>query len=432
MTNLWIDLTDMMVWKGNFTGIQRVTYEYAQRFNKDGVKFCAYDAVDDRFIEINLDLIDRIISNDENDAAELVTFRKKMRLLLGKPYYALPDRYKMSLSPLVGRANHTVRYIMSKTIAKSRHITSPYAHFPEALFLETDKVFIIGAGWNEQRALQKLVMIKTERDIQIIQHINDILPIYQPQLFAEELPLVFAPYIDLAIRNSSMITVISEATRRDIKIYCKEHSITLPQIEVIRLGDDPKLTTSKKPEAIKSGEKFVLALGTFEVRKNYVLLYQALKLAQIEQRDLPKIVIAGRRGWLSSDIIYTMSHDPYTRERLVWLDDAPDDEVAWLFNNCMFTVFPSIAEGWGLPVAESLGNGKLCLVSGVSSMLEIGEGLVDYFLPYDARECMEKMQYYIAEDRYIVANEKVKNNYKIFTWDESYKKLVDAINKITT
>ena len=63
MTNLWIDLTDMMVWKGNFTGIQRVTYEYAQRFNKDGVKFCAYDAVDDRFIEINLDLIDRIIGN---------------------------------------------------------------------------------------------------------------------------------------------------------------------------------------------------------------------------------------------------------------------------------------------------------------------------------------------------------------------------------
>ncbi len=94
----------------------------------------------------------------------------------------------------------------------------------------------------------------------------------------------------------------------------------------------------------------------------------------------------------------------------------------------MFTIFPSIAEGWGLPVAESLNYGKLCLTSGTSAMLEIGNGMVDYFLPYDARECMEKVQFYVAEDRYKESNVRIAKEYTVFTWDDSYRQLLDAVH----
>jgi glycosyltransferase involved in cell wall biosynthesis len=90
-------------------------------------------------------------------------------------------------------------------------------------------------------------------------------------------------------------------------------------------------------------------------------------------------------------------------------------------------VFPSLSEGWGLPIAESLQHGKLCIASGVSSMLEIGDGMVDYFLPYDARECLEKIVYYLAEDRYLEENHKINNTYQVYTWDESYQSLKSAL-----
>lgn len=423
----WLDLTDMLVWKGHFTGVQRVVYEYAKRFDKDGSKFCAYDAIDDRYFEVTLEFIDKIRAGDEEVKRELMSWRKKARQFLGRPYYALPEAYQKPLKPLVRRANHTARYIMSKSIYRNNRIESPFNKFPDATFAQGDTVLLIGAGWNELRALKKLAKLKKELDFRIVQHLNDILPIYQPQLFAEELTKLFRPYVDLMIECADAITVISEATKRDVEIYCREHDRADLPIRVVRLGDDVSVASPVRPKAVAENERFLLALGTFEVRKNYTLLYQAVKLAQIERRELPKIVIAGRKGWLSSDILYMISHDPYTKEHIIWLDNVSDDELAWLFDNCLFSVFPSIAEGWGLPVVESLHHGKFCLVSGVSSMLEIGQGLVDYFLPYDARECMEKIHYYIAENRYEEANSKVKNSHNVFTWDESYVQYIQAI-----
>jgi glycosyltransferase involved in cell wall biosynthesis len=154
-----------------------------------------------------------------------------------------------------------------------------------------------------------------------------------------------------------------------------------------------------------------------------------VKLAELEGRELPKVVIVGRKGWLTDDLAHILQYDPWARQRILWISDASDGEVSWLLRNCLFTVFPSFAEGWGLPIVESLQAGKFCLASGVSSMLEIGDGLIDYFLPYDARECLEKIVYYLHDERYKQANEKAKKNYKIHTWDKSYQTLLEAVDK---
>jgi len=423
----WVDMTDMLIWRGSFTGVQRVAYEYARRFAAEGARLCAYDVIADRYFEITLDFIEKKQKSDGLVPGEVVSLRKRLRNALGTPYYALPERYKRALRPLVAHTNRVVRYALSGTIDKIKGRPSPYDGFPEAIFEDGDIVTLIGAGWNDARAFSKLVELQPSMGFRISQHINDILPIYQPQLFADELPALFEEYMQKVIKHAEVITVISEATKRDVEAYCNEHNVNGPRVEVVRLGDDVIAAAPIKPNEIAADEEYIFALGTFEVRKNYILLYQALKLAQLEGRDLPKIVIAGRKGWLSNDVIHQIKHDPYMKDKLIWLNNVSDGELSWLFDHSLFTVFPSIAEGWGLPVVESLCHGKFSLVSGVSSMLEIGEGLVDYFLPYDARECMEKLQYYLADKRYIAANEKVVKNYKVYTWDESYKSFKKAI-----
>lgn len=425
----WVDLTDLLSWNGNVTGIQRVVYEYAKRFDRDGAKFFAYDKLGSRFIQLELDslALSHVEPRTHGVTEENITVRRKLRRTIGKPYYMLSDSNKAVLRPLVDATNFYVRYGLSKVTPKSRVTKSPYEPMSGAVFGEGDTVILLGASWNDGTVLDRLIEIKQTIPFKLIQHINDLLPIYQPQLFSGELPGKFRPYVNKVIHHADVITVISEATKRDVIAYYAENEVENVSVKVVRLGEDIETEKPLRPEAVPKGRDFILAVGTFEVRKNYALLYQAVKLAQLENRQLPHIVIAGRKGWLTEDLIHMIGIDPFAKEHITWLPDATDNELSWLYDNCMLTVFPSIAEGWGLPVVESLQHGKMSLASGVSSMLEIGDGLVDYFLPYDARECMEKILFYISEDRYVAQNEKVKDGYIAYTWDMSYRALCKAI-----
>lgn len=434
----WVDVTDMLAWSGHYTGIQRVTYEYAKRFEQDGAKFFAYDSKRERFFEISLkEIVERedVVPHSAEPTNSARSIKRRIRRFIGAPYYRLDDSTRAFLHPYVQATNHTVRsiiHVIEYVGAKDSMVMvgSPYGSHREARFSKHDTLILLGAGWNEMNVLRRLRELKQDIGFCISQHINDILPIYQPHLFASELPKYFLPYIKLALETADVITVISKATKRDVETFCEQQGVLKkPEVAVVRLGDNPQVDiTPSKPKDVAADEKFILAVGTFEIRKNYQLLYQAIKLAELENRMMPKIVIAGRRGWLTEDLRHVLANDPFVKAHIIWLNDVNDSELKWLYDRCMFTVFPSLAEGWGLPIAESLGYGKMCVASGVSSMLEIGEGLVDYFLPYDARECMEKIIHYSNENLYLAKNEEVAKLYKVFSWDASYKQLVDAIS----
>lgn len=429
---IWVDITDLLKWRGTFTGIQRVTYEYATRLENDGARFFAFDYVEGRFFEVDFAIVHQQEGSDEYIKPR-ASRRHRLRQVIGAPYYRLSLEKRTFLQPYVAAANHTVRSVIhqatkTRLYQSHKHDVSEYHERPEAIFTRGDTVVLLGAGWNTPALLIKLVELKNEQGFRISQHINDILPIYQPQLFADGLPEVFEEYMTVAVKNADIITVISKATQRDVKAYCRQQGVTKPKVRVVRLGDNPEVSDeAKRPRGIDGGEEFILAVGTFEVRKNYQLLYQVVKLAQIENKKIPQIVVAGRPGWLSADLRHMIQHDPHASTQIVWLSNVSDTELKWLYKNCTFTVFPSIAEGWGLPIAESLQNGKFCLTSGLSSMLEIGEGLVDYFLPYDARECLAKIEYYLADERYMQMNAKIESEYRVFTWDDSYHQLNVAL-----
>jgi glycosyltransferase involved in cell wall biosynthesis len=420
---VWIDLTDMISWRGHFTGIQRVVHSYASRYAKDGAKFFTYDKIDNRCVEIEFSLLKAM--QNPTSTVELTT-RQKIKRSIGKPYYALPAQAKRILRPAVNVSNRVVRTTLHNTLDRDRP-TSMFSTYENANFAHGDKVVLMGAGWNEMDCLQYLCEKKKTVDIHIIQHINDILPIYQPHLFADELPRLFTPYVELATKNASTITVISKATKNDLETFCRQKKIKVPTIKIVMLGEDSLSCPPEKPISPLPVGDFILSVGTFEIRKNYILLYQAVKLAQLEGKSFPNVVIAGRKGWLTEDLAHVIERDPFTKDKIFWLPNVSDEQLEWLQENCLFAVFPSLCEGWGLPIVESLRHGKLCLASNVSSMLEIGDGMVDYFSPYDARSCMEKIVHYASGNNALIANKNVANKYIPFTWDDSYTIFSEAV-----
>ena len=126
---------------------------------------------------------------------------------------------------------------------------------------------------------------------------------------------------------------------------------------------------------------FVLFVGTLEIRKNHRLVFQAwLRLLDQEgAARVPTLVCVGKKGWRFEDADALLRTHPELRAKVVLLSGVSDDELRALFTCCLFTVYASIYEGWGLPVTESLAHGRVCLTANNSSLPEAGTQFADYY-----------------------------------------------------
>jgi glycosyltransferase involved in cell wall biosynthesis len=102
-----------------------------------------------------------------------------------------------------------------------------------------------------------------------------------------------------------------------------------------------------------------------------------------------------------------------------------DAELDVAYHHCQFTLFPSLAEGWGLPVAESLAHGKFCLASNRTSIPEVGGDLIDYFDPSDDDDVVAKIERLLFEPGYLAAREaRLRTEYCPGTWADCARSVV--------
>jgi glycosyltransferase involved in cell wall biosynthesis len=132
----------------------------------------------------------------------------------------------------------------------------------------------------------------------------------------------------------------------------------------------------------------VLFVSTIEVRKNHQLLMRVWRrlLEEMRPSDVPWLVFVGRIGWMVDDFVRQLHACDFLNGRIIVIADATDTELAALYRSCLFTVFPSLYEGWGLPVTESLSLGKPCLASDRTSLPEAGGPFARYFDPENVAE----------------------------------------------
>ena len=164
-------------------------------------------------------------------------------------------------------------------------------------------------------------------------------------------------------------------------------------------------------------------------RKNHALLYYTYKLAHEQHVELPPIVIVGRRGWLSDDIYEVMTHDPQTKAKFVFLHDASDEELAWLYRHCQFSVYPSFYEGWGLPIGESLAYGVPCVASRASSMPEVAGELIPYFSPASADDCLQVITAMLRPGSIDEAKRTI-SRYQPTRWDDTFESVRTSLSAL--
>ncbi len=426
---LLIDLTDLERWSGHHGGIQRVVYGITKYYYLNSktdtrIEYISYHEGDKKFIHTDFkpiyDRVEALKNPQKHTPTERVSLKVRARLGI-RQYVPKSVRknkfarggFKAALKT-AKKAVNTPRKIINPSARKNNSHTTVH-------FSNDDTLLVMGKPWDNLEIIQLLSEMRGQHGFKLVQVVYDMIISLYPHLHHPSLFTRYTQHMFNTVVNSDLLLPISKSSDRDLSRFCEMLLLTKPTSKVIRLGDDiveSGLAKLEKPD-VRVEDKYVLCVGTIEIRKNHQLLYSAYKLAEARGESLPQLVIVGAKGWLSSDAQYLMKHDPGVKDRILLFNNISDPGLDWLYKNCLFTVYPSMYEGWGLPIAESLKYGKMCISSNTSSMPEIAGDLIDYFSPYSSQECLEKILKYTDSNNLEQKEKAIKTTYRTHTWEQT-------------
>jgi glycosyltransferase involved in cell wall biosynthesis len=297
-----------------------------------------------------------------------------------------------------------------------------------------DVLLLAGENWS-RFDFAVLRRLKAERGLRIAAVLQDMIPFVHPQFFESTAFIErFGAYVDFLARDADLVLAISNSTRSD---FIEAAPRTDPaRVAVIRLGADPIPAGEQiRPAALAAlGERpFVLSVSTIQSRKNFDLLYRLWQKAAVNgQVGMPHLVIVGREGFGAADLLHSMRNDPWIAKTVTILNTASDAELAWLYEHCAFTLYPSWYEGWGLPLSESLAYGKTFIASDNSSLPEAGQGLGIHLDPYDlkawGREIVRLAQDVEARR---AMEQRISAERRLPSWADCARAIADEIGRLS-
>ena len=212
-----------------------------------------------------------------------------------------------------------------------------------------------------------------------------------PRAFKPANRIYLAATTRATARRARRVLTISEHARRDIVrvlgVPEQRVDVTYPAAEE-RFRPLPARDVEAFRVARALPEGFIFALGTLEPRKNLVGLLQAY--ARLRQ-PRPPLYVAGGTGWRFSPIFDTV-RQLRLADDVRWLGYVPEDELPLWYNAARLFAFPSLYEGFGLPVLEAMACGTPVVTSNAASLPEVGGKAAVLVPPLDTQRIAQEME----------------------------------------
>lgn len=302
-------------------------------------------------------------------------------------------------------------------------------------FRKGDTIVCLGSSWD---SLDLFRYFGTEDilhpgivDLAVL--VNDMAPVQMKAAGALS-SLHFEHWLHQICRLDAKVLVNSNSTAHELRDWSRKHDYCDLQIGQFPLGDEPLPTgkTSIRGDICALiNERYVLMAGAISGAKNGGNLIRAWRILaeRLPEGELPLLVIAGQEGRSS---LMTCGLDPATvpTSNIVFITHPNDSELGRLYANCLFSVFPSLYEGWALPVRESLWHGKLCATSNRSSMPEAGGGDCEYFDADDPRDIAKTLGRLLTDPIYLAARTRGVDRTRLRTWAQAADAMLATLDEM--
>jgi glycosyltransferase involved in cell wall biosynthesis len=366
MPKLFIDISDLLIYaiaNRNISGIQRVETSLLQFMVRNNIDYQLVNAFG--FNSSKLDVI----------------LRK---------HVDTPDDLLRALG------QESTGLALQKIIYRIKNICVQLFHWPRTDLSQLeagDALFVPGAYWLDLY-IMRFYAAAAAKSVKLVVFIHDVLPVTHAHLMIPGSDRFFGPILTLPIHVIAGARSTKEDIARAVGLFPRARQPL--SIDVVPLAQEfpgvprnqPPKNASERLTKVIGARAFALYVSTVEIRKNHRPLIEVWqKLSKERGAAMPVLVIAGKKGWEAEATIRLLeeanrreSAAPGT-EPVLFVEGPSDLELQWLYAACDFTVFSSLAEGWGLPVGESLWFGKTCAASNTTSIPEVGQDLCVYFDP---------------------------------------------------
>lgn len=233
--------------------------------------------------------------------------------------------------------------------------------------------------------------------------VHDLSFLRFPDAFRRFNRLYLGAVTRVSTRKAARVITVSESTRQDVIRWCGvpgERVVVVPNGVTEEFCPAPPAQVAEFRARRELPERFILFLGTLEPRKNLKRLLDAyaiwLRSHGTPPVDAPLLVIAGAKGWFY-ETIFAQVNDLALNDRVLFPGYVPADELPWWYRAAELFVYPSLFEGFGLPVLEAIACGTPTITSNTSSLPEVAGDAALQVDPIDSEALAAAMARVLAE-----------------------------------
>lgn len=247
--------------------------------------------------------------------------------------------------------------------------------------------------------------------------IHDMAFKYYKKTFSRGFVLAYNFLIPIITKKCLHVFTVSESAKKEVG---KELKLEQNKISVIYNGLSDVFKTEVLSHVESPFGNYILTVSSHHPRKNYKRLIEAFSM--LDDPSLSLFVIGNKVSTFKGDL---NQNDYGLDERIVFLSDISDQQLVEYYEYAQLFIFPSLYEGFGIPVIEAMSRGKICVLSEIPVFKEIGDNQVIYVDPLNVNSIKEGITKGLSQN-----NE--KKSYKklpLFSWDKSADNVIKVITQ---
>ena len=303
---------------------------------------------------------------------------------------------------------------------------------------------IAKAGWNWPRRIDHAVLFNTGHSgleipsysssllrlgVSPVFLVHDLIPISHPEYCRTGELERHQRRMEAALKISKGLIANSRETLGALRSYADKKGWPLPPAIAAHLAP-PKLPS---PGGNPVGKPYFVTLGTIEPRKNHWMLLQVWRrLIEKHGSEAPQLVIVGQRGWECENVVDLLERGEHLREHVIELSRCSDAQLATYLHHSQALLFPSFAEGYGLPLVEALSVGTPVIASDLPVFKEIAGDIPDYLDPLDGLGWLSLVEAYSATGSAMRDAQKARMRHFVPpSWQQHFEQVDALLEKLS-